>query len=327
MVRSFMVAVLLGLSTSFAHAQRWAEEMLEVRNHDFGALARDSLAEFRFVVTNKYVEDVRISGAKPTCGCTIVEVENPLLKTYEKGAIVARINTKAFRGRRGATINVTFDRPARAVVQLHVTANIRDDVVFNPGSVDFGTIEQGMTAERYVAVSRMTPGDWRVVDVKTSSPLLSAEIVGHRRNGPWTTSDLRVRVGEDAPAGYLKDYLLLATSDGQSREIPLAVEGRIMPGITISPAPLFLGVVRPGQTVTKSFVIQGKKPFRITSVQCDDKHFRLSPATADQPKPVHVIPITFTASDSPGRVEETIRIQIDLGSVVPELSTYAVVAP
>lgn len=327
MVRSFTVFVLLVLSTSLAHAQRWAEEMFEVRSHDFGTLARDSLAEFRFVITNKYVEDVHISGAKPTCGCTIVEIENPSLKTYEKGAIVARINTKSFRGQRGATINVTFDRPAPAVVQLDVKANIRDDVVFNPGSVDFGAVDQGKSADRYVAVSRLTPGDWRVVDVKTSNPLISAEIVGHRRSGPWMTSDLRVQVREDAPPGYLKDHLFLTTSDGHSRAIPLEVEGRIMPGITVSPASLFLGVVRPGQTVTKSFVIQGKKPFRITSVECDDQHFRLSAAAADQPKPVHIIPITFTASDSPGRVEETIRIQTDLGNAAPELSTYAVVAP
>jgi hypothetical protein len=322
-----MVVVLLVFSTSWVHAQRWAEDMFEVRSHDFGTLARDSKAEFRFVVTNKYLEDVHIADARPSCACTIVEIENPSLKTYEKGAIVARINTKAFRGQRGATITVRFDRPMSALVQLHVKADIREDVVFNPGSVDFGTIDQGQAAEKYVAVSRMTAGDWRVVDVNTSNPLLSAEIVGHRRSGPWRTSDLRVRIREGAPPGYVNDHLILATSDGHTRAIPLEVEGRILPGITVSPAPLFMGVVRPGQTVTKKFVIQGKKPFRITAVQCNDKHFQLSADVADQPKPVHVIPVTFTASDSPGRVEETIRIETDLGSAAPELSTYAVVAP
>ena len=36
-----------------------------------------------------------------------------------------------------------------------------------------------------------------------------------------------------------------------------------MPGITVSPTALFMGVVQPGQKVTKQLVVKGKKPFRI----------------------------------------------------------------
>ena len=76
-----------------------------------------------------------------------------MLKTYEKGAIVAHFNTDSFLGQRGATLTVTIDQPFYAEVQLHVRGYIRSDVVVEPGSVQFGSIDQGTAAEQTVAVN------------------------------------------------------------------------------------------------------------------------------------------------------------------------------
>lgn len=328
MARTTLLAMVVAMALAAdASAQEWAEKMFQVRNHDFGTLARDAKAEFEFVVTNKYLGDVHIVSAQPSCGCTRTEIKAPTLKTYEEGAIVASINTKAFRGQRGATITVTFDKPSYAVVQLHVSAFIRDDVVFNPTSIDFGTVDQGTALEKWVAVSCLTQGDWRVLDVKSSNPHVLADVVSSQRNGPWMTSQLRIRLDKNAAAGYLRDHLVLATSDPNSQAIPLEIEGRVVSNITVSPSSLFMGVVRPGEKVTRQLVIQGKKPFRITSIKCQDGSFQLSAAPDNQPKPLHIVPITFVASTSPGRVVQTIRIETDLENTTPELSTYAVVAP
>lgn len=322
---SWTVALAL-LLVSTASAQEWAEKMFAVRSHDFGTLARDAKAEFAFVLTNNYLEEIHIDSARASCGCTRVTIPNAALKTYEHGAIVASINTQAFRGQRGATITVTFDKPSYAVVQLHVSAFIRDDVAFNPSSVDFGSVDSGSASEYRVAVSRLTAGDWRVLDVKSSNPHLTAEVVGSERNGPWMTSQLRIRLDKGAPVGYLQDHLLVRTSDATTA-IPLQIEGRVVSKITVSPSALFMGVVHPGQKVTKQLVVQGKEPFRITAILCDDASFQL-PTTPDaQSKQLHIVPITFIATSTPGKVVQTIRIQTDLENVAPELSTYAVVAP
>ncbi len=328
MVQKMLLTVTAVLSlVAGASAQEWAEKMFEVHNHDFGTVARDAKADYEFVVTNNYMDDVHIAGAQASCGCTRTEIKNPTLKTYEQGAVVATINTKAFRGQRGATITVTFDKPSHAVVQLHVRALIRDDVVFNPSSIQFESIDQGAALERWVAVSCDTPRDWRVLSIKSSNPHLTAEIVSTERNGPWMTSQLCVRLDKDAPVGYLRDHLLLETSDRPAESIPLEVEGRIVPNVTVSPSSLFMGVVRPGEKVTRQLVVHGKKPFRITSVKCDDAMFKLDLKDDSQAKPLHIIPITFIASAEPGRVVQTIQIHTDLDNAAPELSTYAVVAP
>jgi hypothetical protein len=126
--------------------------------------------------------------------------------------------------------------------------------------------------------------------------------------------------------GYLRDHLMLVTNDYQQGQVPVLVEGVVQSGIVVSPASLFMGVIEPGQRVTKQLVVRGKKPFRILSVTCGDSCFEFDTSGETEAKPVHVIPVTFVATDHPGKVLQTIRIETDLGDSVPELSAYAVVA-
>src|SRR5664280_2188989 len=118
--------------------------MFKITEHDFGPVARGAKAEYRFVFENLYLEDVHIAGVRTSCGCTTPSIENALLKTYDKGAILAHFNTDTFLGQRGATLTVTIDKPFYAEMQVHVRGYIRGDVVVEPGSVQVGSIDQGV---------------------------------------------------------------------------------------------------------------------------------------------------------------------------------------
>jgi hypothetical protein len=147
MFKKPMTAALLSLLVGTpALGQAWAEKMFHTTKHDFGSLAAGAKAEYEFVFTNIYMGEVSVASARSSCSCTSVKVTEPILRTYQKGAVVASINTRAFRGRRGATITVTFDNPARAQVQLQVQCNIRGDVVLQPESINLDNVDRG-TAE------------------------------------------------------------------------------------------------------------------------------------------------------------------------------------
>ncbi len=323
--RSCCVVLWTVLIASPAVAQQWAAKMFETTSHDFGSVPASSKAEFRFVLRNLYIPDVHVAGAVPSCGCISTRIETPLLKTHEKGAVVATLNTKAFRGKRSVTITVTIDRPYHARVPLHVKGDIRGDVVLEPGAVALGTVRQGTSVEKTVVVSRKGRGLWQILEVKGAAPYLTGEVVETKRYADRATCRLRVRLGPDAPAGTIRDHLVLVTNDPRYRGIPVLVEGRVVPAVTVTPATLFLGVVEPGGKVTKRLVVRGGKPFRITAVTSDGNHFQCQPDVDDEPKPMHVVPVTFIAGEEPGEVRETIRIQTDLPAEPPELATFAVV--
>ncbi|NQU24786.1 MAG: hypothetical protein HQ567_26180 [Candidatus Nealsonbacteria bacterium] len=79
--------------------------------------------------------------------------------------------------------------------------------------------------------------------------------------------------------------------------------------------------------MTKQLVVRGKTPFRVTSITSDCNCLQFGASTGETPKPLHLIPVTFTARDQPGRVAANIRIQTDQGDTASILPTYSVVVP
>lgn len=306
--------------------QSWAERMFETKTHDFGSVGRAAKAEFEFKLTNPYIEDVEIASATASCGCTSVEVPKRILKTYETGTILAKFNTHLFLGKRGATITVNFVRPMRASAQLRVEGTIHSDLIVTPSSADMGTVDRGTPVERKISVQYAGGQNLRIVDVKTDNPHLKARIVptgGVQR----ASYELVVQLDDRAPSGYLRDNLLLVTTSSQLREIPVMVEARVVPEINVTPSTLFLGVLKPGERVTKNIVIRGKSPFTIKSIKADRDGVEINPLGANEAKLIHVVAITIVAGQEAGALVHQLAIETDLSPDRPQLSSYAVVQP
>jgi hypothetical protein len=326
MLRKVGFAVLVVLLVgSPCFGQEWARKMFKVSQHDFGSVASGAKAEYEFEFENIYLEDIHVSFAYASCGCTSVKVETPLLKTYEKGKILAHFNTDTFRGQRGATLTVVIDQPFYAEVQLHVKGYIRGDVVVNPGSVQLGTLDQGTQADKVVAVSYAGRNNWQIVDVKSSNPNITAKAVETGRNYGQVSYNVQVHLDKNVSPGYVSDQLVLVTNDASASQIPVRVEGLVQSaGITVSPPTLFMGVIQPGEKVTKQLVVKSKKPFRILGITCDDPSFQFDTSKANAAKELHLIPVTFSAGTDTGKLVK-IKIKTEQGEMTPELETYAYV--
>lgn len=312
MIRNLMIALILTLGwTGSAFAQNWAEKMFDVTSHDFAAVARGAKADFGFRLKNIYKETVHIAGVRSSCGCTTPTITKDTLATHESSEILASLNTKSFLGHKSATITVTFDKPFVAEVQLRVQGNIRSDVVFSPGVVQLGTVDQGAMGEQRVSVTYAGRPDWAIVDVQSTNAHFEVEMDEMSRGGGRVAYNLLVRLKGDTPAGYLNDELVIVTNDSQSSRIPLAVEGRVVSDLSVTPASLFLGDLAKGQTVTKKLIVRGSKPFKILEMNCDDDCFDF--AVSDELKPIHVVEVTFS-SDQVGKVEKVIHIKTDRGT-------------
>ncbi len=306
-----MVVMILGLAAQVASAQDWAKKMFNVTSHDFGVVARGANAEYAFEVQNLYEEEVHIAAVRSSCGCTTPKITKQDLKSWEKSEIIAVYNTRSFLGKKSATLTVVIDKPYYAEVQLNVTGFIRSDVVFSPGMVDFGTVDQGQWGEAKVAINYAGREDWRILDVRSANTFFEVALSQATRSGGRVDYEMLVRLKPDTPAGYLHDQLIIITDDQQMQSIPLPVEGRVISPLTVSPASLVLGNVQPGQTVQKQLVVRGNQPFRILNVKCDDDCFQFK--TTDDVKQIHLVPVTFTAGSEPGQITKKIQIETDLG--------------
>lgn len=315
-MKHIVATTLIWLAAAFAaevHAQDWARKMFKTASHDFGAVGRGSKQEFAFEFTNVYKEDVRIATIRSTCGCTTVRVTKDVLKTFEKAEVIATYNTRSFLGAKSSTITVVIDQPYYAEVQLNVTGYIRSDVVFSPGAVEFGAVEVGRGAERKIDVAYAGRSDWEIVDIRSANEHFEVELDETLRSSGRVNYSMTVRLQPTAPVGYINDQLTIVTNDGGVKTITVPVEGQVESPLSVSPASLFLGILEPGQTVKKMVVVKGNKPFRIVGIHCEDDHFTFSDPP-DESKPLHFVPVEFTAGTEDAKVARKITIETDLGS-------------
>jgi hypothetical protein len=311
-----------------APAQEWGPALFNNKLvHDFGTVARGALAQHRFVLENVYREDIEIGSVTAACGCTKIDFPKKPIKMYETAEIVVELDTRRFVGFKEATIRVAVAfRPAdpnrgpvSTEVQLKLRAFIRGDVVFEPGGVQFDSVAPGQNLQRQVAVTYAGRADWRILEAASSSPHVQVSFKETGRNhdpdlrATKVTYDLAVTLKDTAPPGYLQERITLKTNDEkqENARVPLAVQGLIVPSLTANPSMLMLGVLKPGQSVSRNVVVRGDKPFRISRVSGPDEQFRFTHAT--EAKPVHVLTVHFTAGNKPGKVAGKVRIFTDLG--------------
>ncbi len=304
------LSIVIAVAAVPASAQDWAKKMFPEVTYNFGSVVKGAKTEHHFTFKNLYRDPVHIVEIRASCGCTTPIIVTKTVDSLKEGEIIARFNTDRFTGQRGATLTVVIDKPMPAEVQLRVDGFIRTDVTLQPGLVNFGSVTQGTPVQQSVSIDYSGANNWQVTGVKTDSPYLDARILppapGQRRS-----FTLFVRLKDDAPAGYLQDRVTLLTTDTSAPELPVVVEGRVLPELTVNPGSLALGAVPLGQAVTKQFVVQAKKPFRITGMTSEDESFAMT--SDSEAKTWHMVTVTFNAKKA-GKLQGVINIQTDLSS-------------
>ncbi len=288
--------------------------MFATLEHDFGTVAKDSMQEFRFEFTNLYKEELHISAVRASCGCTIPTAEQDIVKTFEKGTILATYNTKAFAGARGATVTVTFDKPYFAEVQLQVNGFIRTDLAFSPASLAFGEFSLTDKPRMEFNVSHAGNTDWMITDVRSKNAYYEVEIIERTQLVNQVGYKMAVQLKGNIPVGYLQDDLIIVTNDVANQEIKLPVSGKVSAPVTLSPSSLLLGITSPETEINKRLILRADEPFTIESLTCD--YPGVTFRTGSEAKKIHIVPVTFNAGLSPQKIQATITAKVNLNGEI-----------
>jgi len=324
--RIFWALLMAGLlfPASSPAAETWGASLFKVKRHDFGRVAIGADVEYRFEFQNEYVQDVKLLGVQSSCGCTSASLSTNLLKSGEKGAVIAKLNTSGQHTReKSATVSVVLEtvvdgQVLHDMVQLLVTSFIRPDVVLTPGIVEFGSTPEGRSVVRTVQLDYSGRDDWALTKIERTHPYVHAKAEEIKRNSGEISYKITVTLKDNAPIGYVKDALRFTTSEqrpgGEAVEIVLPIQGVVMAPIHAKPSPFMVGLLAPGESVSKSIVVRSETPFRILGVESDDKRFRFT--FADQASNIQIVSVLFslknTETTEATNLSDKIRIRTDL---------------
>lgn len=324
---SLLSLIVLLACSAVARGADWAESLFDETSHNFGNVPRGIQVRHVFKITNRLAQPVHIAKLDKTCGCASAVAAKDTLQPGESTELEAVMDTTKFVAHKDSNVIVDFDQPFIARVYLRIVAEIRQDVVMNPGRVDFGTVAKGTAPTRTLDVDYAGRNDWTIKEVKNPNESLTADLKETRRGDGRVGYRLTVHLKPETSTGNHKGELTLITDDPASPKIPVTVQAKIEPDIKLSTNSLFLGTVRPGQTVAQKLLVQGKKPFHISKIEADSSAFELiAPAEA---KPLHILTVTFRAPDkASGVLKARCRLETDVKGEAPlEFEAYAQVSP
>ncbi len=312
--RHALSALFCLISVNIASAADWTTAAFPVMSHDFGTVAVGAKTEFRFPVINPFGSTMHIQSVRASCGCTTPTVETPYINPNEQGTIHARFNTDTFKGKKGATLTVVIDQPIHTEVRLKVDGYIRSDIVFSPGSIDFGKISQGKGAKKSTKLYYAGRDSWGIIDVQSNRPWLEPEIKELSRGGGRVNYELSVNVREDATGSFV-DEVVIITNDKTKPRVPIRVTGQIDSPLAISPSAIALGSLKPGEAVQQKLVLIGAEPFRVTSITVDGWNVEFSPTP--EAKRSQVLMARFTPTGKvTGRQKSEIEIRAEGASLI-----------
>ena len=291
----------------------WAEKMFSELKYDFGSVARGAEVKHAIEITNIYKEDVTLSTPVSSCGCVTTQLDKIVLKSKQTTQLVLVLDTVRFSKKRDVTVTLsaTFDQANYRQIRIPITAFIRSDVVFDPGSVHFGVVAPGEVAERRVRVIYAGRDGWTVRSVRGGEPHLDSSFKELSRGNGRVEYELLVKLAGTTPPGPILEQLVLQTDDAANPTIPVVVDGSVEADLQITPGIVPFGILKPGVEKVVNVVVKGRKPFRIEQVECDSARecFGVSPLVPLE-KTVHVISLKITPPNEPGDFKESFSVTV-----------------
>jgi hypothetical protein len=293
-----------------AAAATWADGLFDELSKDFGSVPRGPMLRHQFRVVNKTKQPVNISGVGVSCGCVTASALKTYLNPGEETVIDAQMDTTRFTGAKTVTIFVRFDRPNYEEVRLWVQATGRNDFTLSPDTLAFGQVKRGTTPTATVRVTFYGNGQARIESAKGESNYVLPAVQEVRRLETQVEYDLTVKLRGDTPVGkWYTDVWVKTSVVGLAQvRIPLTVE--IESPLTVSPAVVSMGSVKPDEESVRRIIVRGVKPFTIKEVKGVDGALEVKPGSKDA-REVHVLAVRLKTSQ-PGAIDRTFRVVTDL---------------
>lgn len=293
-----------------AQADQFTDAMVSTEKIDFGVIATGTDVPKTIKIKNVHNQTYVIQEVKTSCACAQAQIDKQVLQPGETAILTVKMNTRNFKQRKDSNVIIVFNSPRYTEVRIPVTAYIRTDMVFTPGSIQFGNVDLGEDGKAVVDIAYAGRSDWDIEDIKITNPNLKATLEATESGLGSINYKLTIFMSKKAPVGRVRDLITIVTNDSANPNVPLLVDGQVVPDIAVSPPIVNLETVTAGAISTRSIVLKGKKPFAITGIDCKDMKDSVSATITERVSPVQVLPVKFKAPVTPGRFRDELIVKI-----------------
>jgi hypothetical protein len=233
------------------------------------------LVKLTIPIKNVSHDDIHVDKVmSKSCGCVQGTLSPAKLAPGQQGELILEPDTKGARA--GVTrLSLLARTTDSKIVGIAGTVDymVRQDIAFTPSAVDLGDLRPGQSYEALVEATTMgsiAPERVHVVGVEEGvRAIIEPTVVGNTRpvnaSGPHKYA---IRLSGKAPTAEgvfsAMTRVEFAPLAGKSRVFGVAMKGRVVGPITVSPGQLMLGVIRQHQVIEKQLVLRPRSGETIT---------------------------------------------------------------
>ena len=262
----FSLSLLLGLLLALSAVGQPALK-LDQREHDFGPLMVPSHGTHTFVLTNGGNEPLVIEQVRPTCGCTVTDLDQTTLAPGESARLRAVLEVTRI-GPYEKFIHVDTNDPAGRVT-LSLQAHGRRIFRAQPEAASLGTLAVGEAASQSISLTSVDgqPFDIKAVRADVGPQPLQAAVAVEGRSDDGASATFKVTA---RARGYIRQstpiWLVVDTSHPEQGTVRIPVKWNVRPPFRLRPprGRQFLGVVTPGQKARFPVSVEHDLPLTLT---------------------------------------------------------------
>jgi hypothetical protein len=166
---------------------------------NFGEVENTEVVKHVFVLQNAGDAPLTIKKVRPTCGCTVADLDKKLIEPGGRATLSARLSLRGRKGAQNKSIRIESDDPLTPRIRLYMKGTVITQVAVEPSYISFGRLKPDSVVTKEIKlVGRLTDvsitnavltpdskhfevvprddGDRRRVAVRTVPPLIPGPI-------------------------------------------------------------------------------------------------------------------------------------------------------
>jgi Protein of unknown function (DUF1573) len=226
--------------------------------------------EFEF--KNTGTQPLEIQLVKPSCGCTVPEMEQKSYAPGETGTMKVTFDPSGKKGAISRVITIYTNSASKPVHTVYVHSFVKNAVIIEPRVLAFDLTQKGSSATKDIKVFGRSE-DFKVTRATTQDPdTFAVEVV----NGGKVEKDgeelwlqiLRVKILESAKPDNHRTELSVRTNDEHKPIFSIAAVGRVIGDLEMTPVRMTMGRLVVGDEFEREITIKSKagNAFEIKSV-------------------------------------------------------------
>ena len=261
----------------------------ESKVFDFGKTSQVESISGVFKFKNVGTEVLKITGTKPTCGCTIPALKKDTLQPGETSEVSFTLNLGKTKAHIEKQIKVTSNDTSASEVALTIKGDFTPLYDTTPTTLAPTIALGGKSTNLFVTLARTDGKPLRIARIDGSKPWIKAKVDPSAKQDD-TSAKILVDVESDGVPRRFNEYVQIYAGDTTNSPVStIYVYGRMLGEVVLSPEALYWSITDVAKVKTDMPEAQITRRLNVTS--SSGKEFTITNVTSSVPGVnVEVIP-------------------------------------